>query len=354
VAEAQRTAAEGASGDDGPVDEILGKLGLIEDDGGEDLETAAKAVASAIAKAEAKGDKADGDEDDKPAKAEVTEEDEDAKRLREINARSTARRRVKEAAQAKRAGSQATQAAPVATPAQVAAKAALDAAEAAKAKPAAAAEPKNETVAAMRDILAQIEKLAGDDDEAAKKTAEGAADKGKDERAAALAGIREQVAKMADGLKETGELKEQLAKLTADLKAQADEATVKRVIGSAVDAIAEEVPLVSGGKRHEMQVTIDGAKQTVRWTGSEIIHWQAGRFYEKYGVAPDLKELARRIEKKLTADGSEKNGAEKNTGSRTKTVSTSHSSPPAARQSPDKRASKEAEADFFKRLGVEE
>lgn len=342
VAESQRVAAETAS-DDAPASEILAKLGFGDEDEGDVLEGSKE---TAKPDAEAKGD-----EDADAKKPE--EVDEDAANLAAINKRSAERRRAK-AMRQRSNGTPAPQTAAVAS-----AKAATEAAEAAaKAKPAEVAkpvepaQPSSEVAQAMRDVLAQIEKLAGDDEAAEAAKAEGVSDKTKDERVAALTEIRTQVAKIAEGLKETDALKAQVEKLSGDLKAQADEANVKRIIADSIDAIATEIPKLASAEKHDVQVKQNGTTKTLRLTGHEILHWQAARFYDKYGVAPDLRELARRVEKKLQGESPEKNG-EKQPATR-KTVSTSHSSPPAARQGPDKRTSKDAEADFFARLGVEE
>lgn len=299
----------------------------------------------------------DGEVPERPATAKVADkktdeveaapEDEDAKTIREINARSLARRKARGASRPALAS------VPAATPAVAAAAEAAKVADAAAAKPApAAAAPSNEVAAAVRDVLLQIERLAGDDEKAATAAAAGTPDKGAEERTAALKTIQETVAKLADGLKETDALKGKLDALQAKLEAQQDEQYARQTIADQIDTIAEQVPTVASTKRHEIQIEQNGVKRNVRMTGTEIVHYQAIRFFDKYKVVPDMKELAKRVEKKLAGESPETNG-EKTTTTR-KTVTTSHSSPPAARQGPDKRSAKDAERDFYTRLGMKD
>lgn len=321
-------------------DEILANLGVTDADETEVDEGPAGAVGAEAAAAAKK---------DEPPVV-----DEDAEAIKAINARSRARRQAREAS--KQAPAAVASAASVES-AQAAAKTAeAAAAKPVSAAPAAEAKP-NEVAQAVRDVLAQIERLAGEDEAAvAAASASGKPDAGAEARAAELKAIRATVDQIASGLKETSALKEDLAKLQADLRRQADEQTIKSVIAEQIDAIAGDVPTVSSNARHDVQIVRDGVKRTVRMTGQEIVRDQAEKFFNKYKVAPDLKELARRIEKKLAAGSgpteTAKNG-EKTTPTR-KTISSSQSSPPAARQGPDKRSGKDAEADLWKRLGVDD
>lgn len=337
--------ADGAAADAGASEEgggsaaeILARLDAFSDP---DAET--EMVTDAVDKAKA----ADGAEADeaKVAKPDV-EEDEDAKIIRELNRKSLERRRAKDAARRSAAAQAQTPAVAAATAAAKAADAAATVAKPATgvAKP---AEQPNEVAQAVRDVLAQIERLAGDDAEAAKKAAAGTEDKGAETRAAELATIRATVEKIGEGLTETSALKTSVAELQKQLKEQADETRVRTIIADAIDRVAADVPLVASTARHEFTIKQNGVAKTVRMTGAEAVRYQAERFFEKYKVAPDLKELAKRIEKKLTP---EKTG-EKTPATR-KTVSTDHSSPPASRQGPDKRSSKEAENDLYRRLGM--
>lgn len=266
-------------------------------------------------------------------------------RFKEINRKSLERMKA-------RRGSGVPTAQAAATPAVVAATAAAKAADAAVGdagfvKGATGAEKPNEVAQAVRDVLAQIQKLSDDDEAATAAAASGTADKGAEARAGELKAIRATVEKIGEGLKDTGDLKTTVTALQAQLKHDADEANVTRIIADQIDAIAADAPTVASGAKHEIQIEQNGTKKTVRMTGAQIVRYQAERFFEKYKRAPDLKELARRIEKKLTP---EKNGEK--TPTTRKTVSTSQSSPPAARQGPDRRSAKEAEADFYKRLGM--
>lgn len=337
VAESQRAYHDAEGGEGGSAADILARLDAFGSDDGETLESAVDAdVAATIRKepaAEAKGDET---------------EDEDAKIIRELNAKSLARRKAKNAATRP---AQVAAAAPAQTPAVDAAAVAAKAADAAAAtKTGKESAPSNEVAMAVRDVLAQIERLAGEDEAAAAKTAAGTADKGAEARAADLKGIREKVEKIAEGLSETGALKTSIEKLQQQLKDQADDNLIRQHVASEIDRVAADVPTVASGSRHEVKIQHNGVAKTVRMTGAEIVRYQAERFFEKYKVAPDLKELAKRIEKRLTGTTQEKNGEK--TAQTRKTVSTSHSSPPAARQGPDKRSGKEAEHDFFKRLGL--
>lgn len=281
---------------------------------------------------------------DAETKAAEPESDEAVtKRFKEINRKSLERMKARRGI-----GVPTAQAAQ--TPAVAAATAAAKAAEAAAAKPAEAAkdaEKPNEVAQAVRDVLAQIQRLSDDDEAATAAAASGTADKGAEARAAELKAIRATVEKIGEGLKDTSDLKTTVTALQAQLKHDADEANVTRIIADQIDAIAADAPTVASGAKHEIQIEQNGTKKTVRMTGAQIVRYQAERFFEKYKRAPDLKELARRIEKKLSP---EKNGEK--TPTTRKTVSTSQSSPPAARQGPDKRSAKEAEADFYKRLGM--
>lgn len=325
VAESQRAAAE-VPVTDGDATEILRNLGVLEDD---ETPIDIAAESAKADKAEAKGK--DGEKDEPDAKADA--EDEDTKNLREINARSLKRRRAREASGRPAPVAAATKPAEAAATAQTpAAKTAEAAADAAKA----AGGADKATVQAMQDVLAQIARLAGEDDDAVKAAeAAGKPDPGAKARAEELVALRQTVEKVADGLKETDALKVKLDAVTEKLQAQEDDRIVTAHVSRQLDAVAKDAPTL-----------------LARRDAVDLVKAAATKFFTKYGQPPDVKEIARRIEKKLQGSGPEKNG--ETTSATRKTVSTnSHSSPPAQRQGPDKRSGKEAEADFYKRLGVD-
>lgn len=321
VAEASRVAAEAPVSEGSPA-EILKNLGIGEEEETEQDLGAEGGIPPAEDKAEAK-------------KPEPTPEDEEATRLKEINARSLQRRRAKEAA--RRPALTATPApAPAATAVADAAAAAAKAAETAAAKPANGTSSSPESIQAMKDVLAAIDKLAGEDEAATTAAAaSGKPDAGADARAKELAVLRTTVEKIADGLKETDALKTKLEDLGQKLQDQEDEKFVRQHIDGQLAAIASAVPELAA-----------------RRDAVDLIHAASVKFFQKYKVAPDTKEIAKRIEKKLQGTGPETKNGEKTTATRKTVSTTSHSSPPAQRQGPDKRSSKEAEADFYKRVGM--
>lgn len=276
-------------------------------------------------KKDAKGEKPD---DAAPAKAKADEEDPDIKTIREINARSRARRAKRDderrAAEAK--------AKPAPAPAAVT-------------PPPAAAKPEAPAAyvtKAVTDVLEEIKRLSED---AEKPAAEATP---KDERAAAILALQARLEKLTESATNSDALQKKLDDATTRL-AQIEKHTAARETNSkfiieSVRPILDELPTLSAHRP-----TLKEPRTAV-----EMIEAAAGRYYEKFKVVPDMRDLARRIEKKLASPdaGPEKKTAENPTKPKSKTVSADLSSPPAARSGPDKRNSKEVTNDLYAAFGL--
>lgn len=295
-------------------------------------------------------DAAAGDGEPEKAKAgdgEPPAEDADVVMLREINARSRARRAAR--AKAARASAPAAAAPPAmtsATPPPATAPQGDKKPEAPA--PAAAKPPTSLAEKAVADILKQVAELAGDDAVAAASGEQPTADD-KAARSAALAAIETKLAAITDTLKETEKGKEELAAIKARLEHLDNVQKVRTHITRQIDAHAEELPKLASGERHV--VVIDGKK--VRASGVELVEMATERFLQKFKTVPNVAVIARQIEKKL-ANGREKSSKNETTSPSRKTVSTDLSSPPAARTGPDRRTKAQVEADLFGAFGITE
>jgi len=248
-------------------------------------------------------------------------EDPDLKAIREINARSRARR---EAFRKAREGSRAPAAA--APPVH----AAPPAAKPPEPAPAAAAPVTNEVTKAVADVLAEIQKLAADD------AAPAAEQTPKDERAAAILALQAKLDKIAETTTINAELQTKLDAATAKLaKIESDQVNrqvVERHVVETIKPILAELPHL---RAHRPSI------EEPR-TAIELIADAAGRYLEKFKAVPDMQEIARRIEKKLAPAEAPK----ETPSTKSKTVSSKLTSPPAARSGPDKRTKEEVEADL--------
>ena len=272
--------------------------------------------------APAEGEKPKTEPADKPdAKAKADEpvadaKDPDLEEIRAINARSRARR------EAFRKSREAARPAPAA-----------QAAPAAAAKPPepAPAAPSNEVTKAVADVLAEIQKLAADD------TAPAAEQTPKDERAAAILALQAKLDKIAETTTVNADLQKKLddatTRLAAMEKNETNRVTNARFIVEQVKPILDELPT--------LRAHVPTLKEPR--TAVEMIEAAAGRYLEKFGSVPDMKEIARRIEKKLAPETETKT---ETPSTKSKTVSSKLSSPPAARSGPDKRTKAEIEADL--------
>jgi hypothetical protein len=266
--------------------------------------------------------------DAKPAKDEAkpADEDDDVAAIKAINARSRARRLERQRANAP-AGS--------AAPSTPAAAAAPPAAEAKTPPAPAAAKPPVGVEGAVRDVLERIAELAGSDKDAA---AAGEQPNAQDTaaRAAALTEIRTRLDEIAATSKDSAALKEQVKGLEAQLKAVESTRIVTEFVTAGFDKVADECPTLAG--KHNAIGLLNAA---------------TNRFYDKYQKLPNVGELARRIEKKLQATAPENDSDEKPQTKTRKTVTSSLGSPPAARQGPDTRTSKQVEADLLAAFNLE-
>lgn len=268
---------------------------------------------------------AEGDEA-KAAKDGEEVSDDDAAVLKAINARSRKRHLERQRAAAKPAP--AAQPAPAATTSTQ--------------QPAASPAPraKTEVETAVEDVLKQIAALSGADAEAATAQSQGEKpDTTQAERNAALNEIKtklDAIAKVAD---KTGELDKQVTDLKGQLQALEDARVVQEHYANTLTAMADELPAL-----------------TARADAMALLDRGVEKFFEKYKQPPDVRELARRIERKLTAAKPERTGTEKHasaTPAPRRTVSNSLGSPPAARTGPDTRTAEQADADFNARFGLE-
>lgn len=342
------------------VADVIEALGLEP----EGAEGAAEAPAAKPETAPAKDKPETGDdaakdkgkgEDDKPAEQDAAgDEDPDVAELRAINARSRARREARERAR-REAQSQARPAAPATTTEPEKPAPATKPAE--KPQP----PPQSETFAAFKDIIKAIDDLARDDAEAAAQPTGTPAEQqaASAERKALVEELRGKLDALTEALKgQDTDLKKKVEDLTERLTVNERHRNAQEYIGVQLDAIEAEIPLLMSPETVRTLVrghgSITGAPGTRYRNAIDVVHDAADKFYEKYKTTPDLKALARRIEKKLKGASPEKKPTEatneKPPQSR-KTLSSSHGSPAAARTGPDQRSSKDAVSDFFNALG---
>lgn len=325
------------------VDDLLSELGLEADGAGDKDGAPAKEPPApkadpekTQADQEAKGE--EGAEGDEKKADDVEASDED--KIAAIMARSRQRARDRKAREAQARG----QETPAAKPAEAPAK------QDAKPTEAAAPKPGAEISAAVRDVLLQLDQLASDDAAAGQERPATAAEAAaaSTERRKALEAIQEKLEALSTGAKQTEEMRTEIASLKDTLQSIQNTRAARTWIARELDSIETEIPsLMDPSKLRDLK-RADGSRYR---DPVDVIHDAATRFYEKYKATPDLKALARRIEKKLGASP-EKTANEKTSPSR-KTVSASLGSPPAARTGPDKRSKAEVEKDFFAAIGVD-
>lgn len=327
--------------DKSSVDDVMAALGAPGDgDGpGFDLDDAEGEAPASGAGGEAAAAKSNGDGASAGASPDAPAGDEDGD-IKAVLARSAARRRA-------RAAAARTTQTPAAAPAAPATSAAQPPAANGAAQPAAASAPAGVT-AAVQDILAQIAKLAGDDEDAASAAA-GAPDTTQAARDAALDAIRKKVEAIGDGLKGNEETRAVVEKLQAKLKDFEDERFVNDLIEKKIDASAAALPLVSSGDRFEVEI---GGKK-VRGTGAQLVKLSVERYWKKHGSAPSLTAVARVVEKRLVAAQQPARSDTREAPPTRKTISSSHGAPPSARSGPDKRTKEEIERDLYAKFGVE-
>lgn len=299
----------------GTMEELLEITGLSPEEGDAAKLAKPKAKADADANAEAKTDEA---------------EDPDYAAIQAINQRSAARRKARREAEVARAQAAAkpVEAKPP-EPAKV------------EPKPAEAklTAPESEAAKAAKEVLGLIAKLAGDDQEAA-----AAAEDPSVKQAAERKGL-------------VDEIKTQLESLNAASKAAATEQG--KALQTKIEALEEKLGAIESARavRDHIEARVEPIIAELptlmgKRNATEILHTAAGKFFDKFGKFPDVAELARRIEKKLSEASPPEKNREQRTNPR-KTVSSSLGSPPAARTGPDTRTKVEVEADLFKALQIE-
>jgi len=271
----------------------------------------------------------------KPA-ADTSKEDEIAD-VKAIEARGKARRAAKMAARREREAAVAK-----------AAQAKPDAPAAAAAKPAETAPARAATPVetAVKDVLAMIGKLAGDDAEAAAAAGDKPAPD-TDERKAALAAVNARLDEIKASLEKTTEGAKKLEEMQAQLKALESDRVIRRHALQAIDKVADELPTLTDAKAIR---AFNKEHGTTYADAAEMIGDAAERYFEKFKRTPDFAELAKRIERKLSGNTAPEKTAEK-PNPKSKTVSRNDSSPPAARTGPDERTFEEAMEDFNRRFG---
>lgn len=327
---------EGATGN---LEDIMSDLGL-EPEGVESSKTDAKADAKVAAKGD-KAEKADETADesttgDKPAadekKQETAAEDPDLVELRGIRQRAREGKRAREERQAARQ-------APV-----VAAKP-----EVAAAKPDAKAEAKAETLSpggkevatAVKDVLEQLARMTADDEA---QTAKGGSTKAEqDARATEIAEVRGRLDKLTETLEKSTAGQEKLDAIVAQLKAAEDRQFAERLIDETLGRMEAKLPILST-KRNAVS----------------MVYAAAERFHAKHGHAPDLAFTAEKVEAVLKKQQGGESPSEKSAAkagekpnARTKTASSSLSTPPASRKDPDKRSTEQVVNDLAASLGLD-
>jgi len=308
----------------GTVDDIRDALGFdqIEDLAPDERAAPADEVA---AKREEKAKPADTSKEDEIADVKAIEARGKARRAAKLAAR-----REREAAVAKAVETKpAAPAAAVAKPTETA--------------PARAATP---VETAVKDVLAMIGKLAGDDAEAAAAGGDKPAPD-TDERKAALAAVNTRLDEIKASLEKTTEGTKKLEEMQAQLKALESDRVIRRHALQAIDKVADELPTLTDAKAIRAFNKENGTSYA---DAAEMIGDAAERYFEKFKRTPDFAELAKRIERKLSGNTAPEKTVEK-PNPKSKTVSRNDSSPPAARTGPDERTFEEAMEDFNRRFG---
>ena len=205
---------------------------------------------------------------------------------------------------------------------------------------------------AVKDTLMAIDALARGDNAAAAAN-DGAPAPETAARKAELEAITSKLADIQNGLKQTEEGRKQVEAMQAQLKAIESERVIRRHISKAIDAIDGELPtLLDPAALRKFNKEQIAAKLRTFADPIEMIGEAAERYFETYKVAPDMADLARRIERKLKGTDETTATAEK-PKKMSKTVSQNETSPPAARSGPDERTHEEAIADFNRRFGLD-
>lgn len=228
--------------------------------------------------------------------------------------------------------------------------------EAASAKAPAAAMPKADAPAArastpvesaVKDVLAMIGKLAGEDADAA-AAAGGAAAPDTSERKAAMTAINKRLDEIGEGLKATKEGETKLAEMQAQLKALESERVVRHHVSKAINAAADDLPLLTDPKSIRAFNKEHGTSYV---DAIEMVGEAAERYFERFKVAPDMGDLAKRIERKLSGKAPETSVSDEKPTPKSKTVSRSDGSPPATRAAPNERSYEDAMEEFSQKYG---
>lgn len=282
------------------------------------------------AAAAAEGEEGDAKDKETPEAKAAAELAADTAELKAVRARADKRRR--DAIEARRG----TRPADAATP-PASAQAAAGAATAATAKPPTADEAS--VAKAVRDVISQIAKLTAEDEAAVasgdpKTSAEAKA------RATELTALRAKVDGISGVLDENKALRDKFGTLEQKLQEQADRAFVMNKIETLVDARVAELPNLAKLRNP-----------------AALIYDRAEKFFKDHGRAPSLAFVAEAVERVLARRAGESpettaKAAETKTNGKRKTVSTSHSSPPAARTGPDTRTKEQVERDLFVSVGL--
>ena len=222
-----------------------------------------------------------------------------------------------------------------------------DPAPAAATKPAdAPARAAGPVESAVKDVVEAINRLAaGDAAAAADNDGKPAADT--EERTKALAAVNARLDEIKEGLKTTSEGAAKLEEVQAQLKALESERIIRHHVSKAINEVADELPLLTDPKALR---AFNKEHGTTYVDAVEMIGEAAERFFVKFKTKPDLVDLAKRIERKLSGNTAPEKTAEK-PNPKSKTVSRSDSSPPATRSNPDERTFDEAMEDFNRRFG---
>jgi hypothetical protein len=200
---------------------------------------------------------------------------------------------------------------------------------------------------AVKDTLEAIDRLArGDADSAAKN--DGAVPDSAS-RDASMQALTAKIDELKEGLKQTVEGKAQIEAMQAQLKELNDDRIVRNHVAKAIERVADELPTLTDSKAIRAFNKEHGTDYT---DAVEMVKEAAERYFGKFKVAPDMAELAKRIESKLKGDDAEQTETEKPT-KKSKTVSRSDTSPPAARQGPDDRSYQQALDDFNSKFGLD-
>lgn len=331
------TAASPFEGATGNLDDIMSDLGL-EPEGAESSKADAKVDAKSTAKGDEKAEKADesttGDKPEADDKKETAaEEDPDLAELREVRARAKERKKARED-RASGLQAPAVAAKPEAPAAKVEAKVEPKADES-KLSPEA-----REVAKATRDVLEQLARMTADDEA---QTAKGGSTKAQqDARATEIAEVRSRLDKLTETLEKSNAGQEKLTSIEAKLKAAEDRQMAERAIDSTLDRMTSKLPILSS-KRNAVST----------------VYAAAERFYERNGYAPDIAFLAEKVELTLKKQQGGEASTEKSAAkagekpaAKTKTASSSLSTPPASRKDPDKRSTEQVVADLAASLGL--